>query len=259
MKIGFTERGDAGYDLSWKAYCQNGVVDGAVIITKNLTQPCSDALLELHRSNFPLILHAGCTGWGGTIMEPGAPDPKDQLDAVCNLIANGFPRENIVLRIDPILPTKEGIERAKYVIDEAIRHGLLPGLRVRISIIDEYKHVKKRMYARGITPCYTNGAFGPTASQISDVAAMLLPYAKQYFITFETCAEPHMNAQFPDLTTGVGCISEKDLAIMGLTVDTASINAQNRYGCKCLAVKQELLKHKHPCANNCAYCYWKDL
>ena len=37
MKIGFTEQGDAGIDLSWTCKLENDEVDGAVLITKNIT------------------------------------------------------------------------------------------------------------------------------------------------------------------------------------------------------------------------------
>ena len=68
MKIGFTERGDAGRDLSWVQACEEHKIDGAVIITKTLTNACGKALLKLHSHGFPLILHATTTGWGGTPM-----------------------------------------------------------------------------------------------------------------------------------------------------------------------------------------------
>lgn len=48
MKIGFTERGDAGRDLSWVQACEEHKIDGAVIITKTLTNACGEALLKLH-------------------------------------------------------------------------------------------------------------------------------------------------------------------------------------------------------------------
>lgn len=52
-KIGITERGDAGLDLSWASKLDT--VDGAVVITKCLSPACRDALLT---NKEKLILHA---------------------------------------------------------------------------------------------------------------------------------------------------------------------------------------------------------
>lgn len=260
MQIGFTERGDAGRDLSWVKPCKERKVDGAIIITKTLTNDCGYAILELHQEGFPIILHATITGWGNTTMEPKVYDYKIALTSLKALINEGFPKENITLRIDPILPTKEGIERATNVIEKAHEMGLIPGLRVRISIIDEYQHAKRRFHERNIPTCYPDKVFGPNNNQIQEVANFLKHINQKYNIQFETCAEPKLKSMLPkDIIIERGCISETDLKIMKLPIpENVQKNGQNRYGCQCLAIKKELLKHKHPCRNNCAYCFWKD-
>ena len=65
-----------------------------------------------------------------------------------DLIDRGFPAENCVLRIDPIFPSEKGIERVENVLDyfATLKTGVD---RVRVSIVDEYKHVKFRYYNRG--------------------------------------------------------------------------------------------------------------
>ena len=47
-KIGITERGDAGLDVSWVGKLD--AVDGAVVITKCLSPACYDALWRTRRS-----------------------------------------------------------------------------------------------------------------------------------------------------------------------------------------------------------------
>ena len=83
MKIGITEYGDAGIDLRWKDRLT--YMDGAILITKNITNAFTQAVFDVAK-NTPIILHATCTGWGGTVMEPNVPDYKTQLENTKHLI-----------------------------------------------------------------------------------------------------------------------------------------------------------------------------
>lgn len=221
MKIGFTERGDAGRDLSWVQACEEHKIDGAVIITKTLTKTCGEALLKLHSQRFPLILHATTTGWGGTPMEPHVYDYHTQLSAVQHLIQEGFPADRVVIRVDPIIPKQEGLARAEAVIRWANRMGLLEQGRLRISVLDEYAHTKARMQSRGYTPCYPSGQFYASPGQFKAVAELLDNLNSKLGLTFETCAEPMLSKY---MTTNsvrhTGCLSEEDLRRMGLPVRT---------------------------------------
>lgn len=87
MRIGITERGDAGIDLSWTGHLDS--VNGAILITKNLTDGFCRAVLD-NKDRHPLIIHAGCTGWGGSALEPRVPRYHDQLGRLSKLIADGF-------------------------------------------------------------------------------------------------------------------------------------------------------------------------
>ncbi len=69
MKIGITERGDASIDYNWVN--KLNTVDGAIIITKNLTDKFIDTILE-------------------------------QLNQLKKLVDLGFNPNHIVLRVDPI-------------------------------------------------------------------------------------------------------------------------------------------------------------
>lgn len=48
MKIGITERGDAGRDFSWESKLSS--VAGAVLITKNITDAFIDKVIENHNT-----------------------------------------------------------------------------------------------------------------------------------------------------------------------------------------------------------------
>ena len=110
MKIGITERGDASIDYQWKGKLPS--VDGAILITKNLTDQFIDTVIKCYENGDKLIVHATCTGWGETDFEPNVPDYKTQLHQLKKLINKGFPADYCVLRIDPIFPTLFGLKRS---------------------------------------------------------------------------------------------------------------------------------------------------
>ena len=115
-KIGITEAGDAGLDLSWTSKMNQ--VDGAVLITKCVSPDFYDAALKYKDM---VIIHTTFTGFGHSVLEPFVPEPYDEFSAIDALVDGGFPKSKIVIRIDPIIPTKKGIETAKKCISNIYR------------------------------------------------------------------------------------------------------------------------------------------
>lgn len=249
MKIGITERGDAGIDLSW--YEKLDSVDGAVLISKNFTEEFKQKVLS---SKKPLILHCTCTGFGGTALEPNVPDYITQLNNLKDIIDRGFPAERCVLRIDPIFPSTKGLRRVRQVL--TYFYSLNTGVkRIRISVVDEYKHVKERYKQNGWN-CLYNG-FQANTAQLNAVLNVLNSDRQKY----EICAESRLwqlsREMHMSLFNVMGCVSEKDIELMGLECpDDLYINPQNRSGCHCLSCKTELLTNKYQCPHKCVYCYW---
>lgn len=251
-KIGITERGDAGIDFGWLPKLKQNIVDGAVLITKQLNPTFNAHVMDLYNSGFTqIVVHCTCTGWGGSIIEPNVPVYTKQLEQLQQLIDSGFPKEQCVLRIDPIFPTKNGIKRVTEVLDTAFDMELLPDMRIRISILDEYKHVKERFRALGYDAIYGDSFYAPK-HMVQDLVEAL----DRYDLQFECCAEPYLVNENQFAHTG--CISERDLRVFGLSCDNTAVNPQNRGGCLCLACKTELLDCKRRCKHQCAYCYWKN-
>lgn len=246
MKIGITERGDAGIDLSWVEKINE--MDGAILISKNFNPVFQYTVLNCQK---PLILHCTCTGYGHTELEPCVPDYVTQLGYLKNIIKNGFPAANCVLRIDPIFPSTKGLMKVEEVLKyfQSLDTGVS---RIRVSLVDEYKHVKERYREHGWLPLYGNN-FNPSQNQICAAAHVL----NKYGFVYETCAEEGL-ASFLNRVKVIGCVSKFDLDLMNLTYDEETINPQNRKGCKCLACKTELLTRKEPCQHGCVYCYWKE-
>ena len=182
-------------------------------------------------------------------------------EAVINIILStlvdrGFPKNKIVVRIDPIIPTKKGIETAYNVFLTFIDHGFN---RFRISLIDMYPHVRRRFKSAGLPLPYGENGFTPDKQQIAHVNQMIRD-VKSYFsnsrqsdgIRIESCAEPGLTEAIQ-----CGCISSYDLALLGLHDDNANQYGFQRKNCMCYSGKMELLNQKHPCAHQCLYCYWR--
>ena len=249
MKVGITEYGDAGIDLRWIKKIPK--MEGAILISKNFTETFMENVLNLHEDN-NIILHCTCTGFGGTKLEPCVPEYKTQLNNLKAIIEKGFPAENVVLRIDRIFPSKEGLERVKNVLDYFISLNL-DVKRIRISIVDEYDHVKKRYKECGWKPLYGIN-FYASDEQIKMVGDFL----SKYPFIFETCAEEKLANLYPEKFIIQGCISEKDLKLMNLEIPPLWENPQHRAGCHCLSCKTELLTPRKNCEHKCVYCFWKE-
>ena len=230
--IGITECGDAGLDFSWVE--QIPATDFSILITKNVNDKFIDEVIKVKNK---VIVHTTITGMGGTVVEPRVPPAYISIGQIERLIAKGFPAEQIVLRIDPIIPTQKGINTALSVLDAASHLGIK---RCRISILDMYKHVESRFKNAGIkAPVYDlNKAY-------DDVLKAITPYMDTW--EFEACAE-----NFP---FRAGCISQKDADILKSPVILMGKKGQ-RKGCLCPQNKCELLSHKSQCQHGCLYCYW---
>lgn len=249
-KIGITEAGDAGLDLSWSDKLDS--VDGAIVITKYVSPGFRDAVLA---AKDKLIVHATVTGFGGSVPEPNVPTPDEEFKAITGLIDAGFPKQKVVIRIDPIVPTPKGIKTAESVFKMFIDAGFS---RFRISIIDMYPHVRERFKQAGLPLPYGSHGFYPSAEQVRTVDKMLLNMfayygARRPMPKFEGCAEPGLTN-----VIHCGCVSGFDLSLLGLPKDDSMDGSgYQRRHCKCYSGKTELLESKRRCEHQCLYCYWR--
>lgn len=250
-KIGITEAGDAGLDLSWESKLTS--VDGAILITKRISPAFIGAVIR-HKEK--LIVHATITGYGGTVVEPKVPTPTETFAHLKDLIEAGFPKNKVTVRVDPIIPTERGIKRAFDVIKNGIDSGFY---RFRVSIIDMYPHVRSRFNEKELPLPYGEKGFLPSKSQSKSVDKMLeslIEYGKQkekICIQIETCAEPQLTNALQQ-----GCISSQDLELLNLEDDPNNDNVGfQRKNCLCYSGKTELLANKKRCPHKCLYCYWR--
>lgn len=238
QQVGITESGEIAFNL--EAF--DNLRDANIIITKRLTDKLIEKLLE---NKDKIILHLTCTGMGGTVVEPFVPKVNVTYDKFKILIEKGFPISHVVLRIDPIVPTEKGVNTAVNALETFLHIGVK---RVRISILDMYKHVKDRFTEKSIPiPFYS---FHAPLSLRTDIYNRFLEYSKKYNFDLEVCGEPGIES--------IPCLSQKDIDILGMTDKIKLIgNAGQRKSCHCPANKHEILKDKpHQCGNACLYCFW---
>lgn len=243
-RIGITERGDASLSYKWKDGIDSTIA--SILITKNVTAKFIEEVLKYKNK---VIIHATVTGWGGTRIEPNVPSYEHSYSQIRKLISLGFPSNQIVLRIDPIFTTEEGLQRVDKVLSLYSDLGLN---RVRFSFLDKYKHVVEKFLAEGIDnklPMYSFNK--PYPFNIKQTFKIFDKYKGDYI--FEACSE---QIPYNDNVFSIGCISKLDLDILNIDIELEGSSFQ-RSGCICPANKFELLSDRHPCAHNCLYCYWK--
>lgn len=231
-KIGITERGDAGLDLSW--INKLDTVDGAILITKNPTPEFME-LVEKHQDK--LIVHVTITGHGGSKIEPNIPK-SERVFFQFKKIAELLGPQKTVLRIDPIIPTPCGIDKANKIYFESFYY---PDHRLRISILDNPFHVNRRFENAGLPTL--NYKFHESYSKRKEIIS--------YFgDRVEICGEPGFSS--------IGCVSNTDLDALGLPRESITLQSHQRKYCTCLGIKTELLDNREQCPYKCVYCYWKD-
>lgn len=242
VRIGIAERGDSALDYSWEHSIDSVLF--AVLITKQLSDKFIQKVLQYKDK---VIVHATITGMGGSRVEPNVPAPEWSIAQLRKLVNSGFPAEQVVLRVDPIVPTPKGIRTAIKVIEMAAE--TVPGIRrVRYSFMDMYPHVRERFIKAGVRLPYTT--FHAPSNMQKAATRELEKVAAKYNLILETCAENSPHA--------TGCVSRKDFEVLGITYQAGG-KCQQRPSCLCHGGKVELLRReKKPCPHGCLYCYWRD-
>ncbi len=264
FKIATTETYEPAYCIKdWIK--RSDEFDFVLFITKNLTPEIIDIFTNPQSKwsyiNKPGIIHITCTGWGGTIIEPRVASLDTTKHRIMKLLSAGYPIERLVMRCDPIILTRDGLDKFKQVCEVAEE---LKINRIRCSIMQLYKHVLERFnknseFEKEINTLY-NGKFIPDAIQNSQLYKIIKDIKNQFpNICFESCAT-NLLTQLCDFES-CGCVSEKDLIIN--KIDANSLNlpkSTQRQNCMCL-MKHQLIPggyNKGRCPNECIYCYLKD-
>jgi hypothetical protein len=237
-EVGITEGSDPSTET---ANWQRWVFDlerPAILISKDPAQMLVH--LENH-SEANIINHCTITGLAGTALEPNTPSVESAVRGFFGL-AKLFGPERMVLRIDPIFPYGKYLAKAISIHKNFLkfwsdRYPDYP-LRIRISFMDMYPHVRAKFTKLGIDIPWGNDFHAPLARR-----SLVWRHLGQP----EVCGEPGM--------TITGCISNIDLDILGVKKRTTAITGQRR-ACACFALKREL-QNRGNCPFKCVYCYWR--
>lgn len=241
-RIGITEKGDSGLDFSWVDKINN--TEFTVLITKSINDKFIENVLKFKNK---VIIHATITGHGETILEPNVKNYKWSFSQLQKLIDKGFNKDQIVLRLDPIIPTPKGLLTAKKVLD--YNKETVNIKRVRVSLIDMYNHVKQRFIDNEL-PLPYGMYFSPSSNMVNATQKLLSLYDNE----FESCNEKLVvNGN----SISLGCVSKKDLDVLGIDFELKGSSYQ-RKGCLCPSNKTELLSNKKQCPHGCLYCYWRN-
>lgn len=248
IKCGITDvGGDPATTDVWMDNYEKYGCKLAVIVSKGLpTKKGQDWLLE-HKDN--TLFHATITGWGGTSVEEGVKPWHEQLDRVNAFVAQGYHKDHVIIRVDPILLCEEGIQRAKAVMKAAAEEGYT---NIKYSWYDTfYDHAKARFQVIGMpVPASVDSAEGQKLR--NEMMSFIFSLEKKYGIRFTTCAEkknPHY----------AGCVDAWTFEKCGRSASEVVGNANQRGECGCAANKVELIPYSEisKCPHKCVYCFCK--
>ena len=258
VKIGITEDGDPTWHEEWIPKMQAGICPAAVIVTKGCLSSKGQAELLAHPEKY--VLHATITGLGKTYLERNVPEWRERFQKLVEFCAKGFPKDHVVIRVDPIIPTYnnlltvQSVDAAKAIITTAFSAGFR---RFRYSFADVYAQIgekfRKVAENRGIKMNIRQAA---DCSTNNPVVAEFIRFAldmEKKGCTFGACAEADVPRHHKK-----GCISEDDFILFGIPVSEMMPPGSNpqRQRCMCPANKFELLEHKgQQCPHACLYCY----
>lgn len=248
--VGITEGYDPHFNDSW--FLLDDFADFSIIVSKGLPTKKGQERMLANPQRY--IFHAGMTGMGGSVNEPNVKPWKEQLAAVEDFVQRGFPRDHVVIRIDPIMPHKWGIELAKEVATAAFEKGFKV---FRYSFTDAYAYVKKRYAGKSASNLLASSWIEEQKEQAKkamhiwfDFCATMEAKGCQFF----TCAEGWIAPKHHV----VGCVSGRDFDLCGIPRSRMfGTTSKQRSSCECDGSKFELMPHlKVRCPHKCTYCFW---
>lgn len=189
--------------------------------------------------------HLTISGWGNTWLEPNVPDVNDMIDYF-NQLTQEIDINRLRLRIDPGVPTKEGLNKAINVLKKV---EVLP--KVITSIIQYYSRHHDVFKRLNIDMTYYRIQSCRAIFPKKEIAERWLEHLKNI--------RPDANISFcgmPYLIEGsnhTGCVDDDMLKSIGVE-DYIRINpGKQRPGCKCVIAKRQACMGY--CDHGCRYCY----
>lgn len=213
---------------------------GLLLITKDIEGilPVWDFTAS---NNIPTILHTTITSLGGTTLEPNVLPTAFNMFALRQVMKQIKEHQDVVLRIDPIIPNVTIFEDLEGIIEGARKLGIL---ECRVSILDYYPFVRDKMTKAGY-PVYST--FQAPKDVIDTCIAGVKYLCDTYGMNLSLCGEKFKNVH------PKGCAWKDDWTKYDLDLPYAKF--KQRKTCLCNVPKYDILKGRE-CKHGCLYCYW---
>lgn len=236
--VWMNECGDARFHLG---RFETALAEGkkCIIYTKTLTKGIVRVLDSKVTST---NLHLTISGWGGTWLEPGVETAEKEIEALHKLLRI-YPTNRITVRVDPVIPTVEGMVRAAQVLSN-----IPQDVRVISSIIQLYSNMHQLFNRLEIDKNHYTIKSGNVMFPSSEFAQVVYDGLSSYH-TISVCGHPY-------ILSGCdhdGCVNADSMRSLGLT--PVNMAGKQRPGCKCQAIKRQILKYSDTCSHGCLYCY----
>jgi len=211
-----------------------------------LTKDASNILNDVvDLSGFNFFVQLTITGLGGTVFEPNAPRYEEALTQLRKLV-DRFGRERVAVRHDPIIPGHN---------DETERHfrdfESIGVYGITVSIVDGYKHSRKRFAQAGIPWPWPDGLHAPDEIRMP-ILDRAVELAKGASFRLMICCEPGYE-QHQD--RGCDYIAHLvELRSDGVPFDLKK--GKQRKSCTCPKMTQ-VGRYSDRCGHRCLYCYVK--
>lgn len=203
-------------------------------------------LLKIIYKSTNVAISYTITGWGGTWLEPCVPNTKDMVKHINSVMCDLDPKR-IRLRIDPVIPTVEGMIRAGAVAMFIENH-----INIITSILQLYKSHEEMACRLGIDLSHYTITSGRAKFVKEEVTLKWLNYL--YRIASWTIGQVQF-CGMPYPVPGAihqGCIDLTLLEAIGANVPII-LQGKQRPGCKCIVNKKQIVQGK--CGHSCIYCY----
>lgn len=251
-EIGINRKADASTDMS--IFTKLKPIFN-VLITRDLSSQLFYNNLLKYKAK--IILHVIVTGFGATPMEPYTPHPRFTFLRLNQLIRDGFPKEQIVLRIDPVIPNKMGLEAFELVLN-IFQRLKIKRCRYKLFLCNDKILLRQNwqyLNIHGFPNPYYNEIENKVYKSASKYHRKLVndiieKYSSIY--DFESCDRDDIfNTEHQ-----LGCVSFKDLNVLGINEVDLLPNYKNKKNCLCPVNVVELIdiKTNKQCALKCLHC-----
>ena len=201
-KIGIADLSGKQGDLSWTDKIDNA--DGVIVVTEEVPSPLCAKVVE-HKGK--LIVHILCP-----INGAGPVDVRTLYKQTADLVAAGFPKSQVVVRVDVPLPATEKLDRIYSTIEAFVAGGYS---RYRVNILN-----MQTLGQEGLVPV---GMSLP--AQLAEVDNMLSDVRKSWAYLGRPAGDLRIESGADSGLRGVtkcGSPSRYDLMLLGLSTDDAA-------------------------------------